>query len=189
MLTKEQFEILSSAAQPDSSVSAADSAVIRQLQADGLISNGKITESGLAALEPYRVKRAIFIAAGMGSRMMPITLSCPKPLVRVNNKRIIDTLIDACVDAGIDDITVVRGYLGDCFEQLKVKYPFIKFIDNPYFKSYNNISSAYLVRDIIGGAYIFESDIYLINRSLITKYQYCSNYLGVPCEETPRLVL
>lgn len=185
MLTKEQFEILSSAAQPDSSVSAADSAVIRQLQADGLISNGKITESGLAALEPYRVKRAIFIAAGMGSRMMPITLSCPKPLVRVNNKRIIDTLIDACVDAGIDDITVVRGYLGDCFEQLKVKYPFIKFIDNPYFKSYNNISSAYLVRDIIGGAYIFESDIYLINRSLITKYQYCSNYLGVPCEETP----
>lgn len=126
MLTKEQFEILSSAAQPDSSVSAADSTVIRQLQADGLISNGKITESGLAALEPYRVKRAIFIAAGMGSRMMPITLSCPKPLVRVNNKRIIDTLIDACVDAGIDDITVVRGYLGDCFEQLKVKYPFIK---------------------------------------------------------------
>lgn len=77
MLTKEQFEILSSAAQPDSSVSAADSAVFRQLQADGLISNGKITESGLAALEPYRVKRAIFIAAGMGSRMMPITLSCP----------------------------------------------------------------------------------------------------------------
>lgn len=60
MLTKEQFEILSSAAQPDSSVSAADSAVIRQLQADGLISNGKITESGLAALEPYRVKRAIY---------------------------------------------------------------------------------------------------------------------------------
>lgn len=121
----------------------------------------------------------------MGSRMMPITLSCPKPLVRVNGTRIIDTLIDACIDVGIEDIIIVRGYLGECFEQLKIKYPFIKFVDNPYYKSYNNISSAYLVRNLIGGSYIFESDIYLINKKLITKYQYRSNYLGVPCEETP----
>lgn len=185
MLTKEQFEILSIAAQADAPLSGAGTDTIRQLQSDGFISNGKITESGLAALEPYRVKRAIFIAAGMGSRMMPITLSCPKPLVRVNGTRIIDTLIDACIDVGIEDIIVVRGYLGECFEQLKIKYPFIKFVDNPYYKSYNNISSAYLVRNLIGGSYIFESDIYLINKKLITKYQYRSNYLGVPCEETP----
>ena len=185
MLTKEQFEILSIAAQADAPLSGAGTDTIRQLQLDGFISNGKITESGLAALEPYRVKRAIFIAAGMGSRMMPITLSCPKPLVRVNGTRIIDTLIDACIDVGIEDIIIVRGYLGECFEQLKIKYPFIKFVDNPYYKSYNNISSAYLVRNLIGGSYIFESDIYLINKKLITKYQYRSNYLGVPCEETP----
>lgn len=117
MLTKEQFEILSIAAQADAPLSGAGTDTIRQLQSDGFISNGKITESGLAALEPYRVKRAIFIAAGMGSRMMPITLSCPKPLVRVNGTRIIDTLIDACIDVGIEDIIIVRGYLGECFEQ------------------------------------------------------------------------
>lgn len=38
-----------------------------------------ITEKGKKALEPYRVKRAIFIAAGFSSRLAPITLNTPKP--------------------------------------------------------------------------------------------------------------
>lgn len=91
------------------------SAVLDELQNCGWVKDGSVTEKGLEALEPYRVKRAIFIAAGMGSRMMPITLSCPKPLVRVNGVRIIDTLIDACIAAGVEEIIVVRGYLGECF--------------------------------------------------------------------------
>ncbi len=196
MLKKEQFAILSFAEhfhKIDLERIAEKSAIsldilqstLENLSSDGFICNNKITDKGLLELEPYRVKRAIFIAAGMGSRMMPITLSCPKPLVRVNGTRIIDTLIDACVEADIKDIIVVRGYLGECFNQLTEKYPFIKFVDNPNYETYNNISSAYLVRDLIGGSYIFESDIYLVNRSLITKYQYRSNYLGVPCDETP----
>ena len=49
-----------------------------------------ITRKGLDALEPYRVKRAIFIAAGFGSRLAPITLNTPKPLIRVGGRRIID---------------------------------------------------------------------------------------------------
>lgn len=161
------------------------SAVLDELQNCGWVKDGSVTENGLDALEPYRVKRAIFIAAGMGSRMLPLTLSCPKPLVRVNGVRIIDTLIDACIAAGIEEIIVVRGYLGECFNQLTDKYPNIRFVDNPHYRDYNNISSAYLVKDLIGGSYIFESDIYLVNTDLITKYQYESNYLGVPCEETP----
>lgn len=55
------------------------------LTENGYISDGKITDTGFAALEPYRVKRAIFIAAGFGSRLVPITLNTPKPLVRVHN--------------------------------------------------------------------------------------------------------
>lgn len=92
---------------------------INELKELGYLCNYKVSEKGLEALEPYRVKRAIFIAAGMGTRMMPITLSCPKPLVRVNGVRIIDTLIDACVDAGIEEIIVVRGYMRECFNNLR----------------------------------------------------------------------
>lgn len=157
---------------------------IKELSEKGLIANNNITEKGLEALEPYRVKRAIFIAAGMGTRMLPITINTPKPLVRVNGTRIIDTLIDSCINVGIEEIIVVRGYLKEVFDQLKYKYPNIQFIDNPKYSAYNNISSAYLVKDKIGGSYIFESDIYLVNKDLITKYQYKSNYLGVSVERT-----
>ena len=91
---------------------------IRDLSELGYVSNGSITDDGLAALEPYRVRRAIFLAAGFGSRLVPVTLNTPKPLVRVNGTRIIDTLIDACLSIGIDEIYVVRGYLGEQFDQL-----------------------------------------------------------------------
>ena len=61
----------------------------------------QVTKSGLEALEPYRVKRAVIIAAGFGSRLVPITLNTPKPLVRVHGKPIVETLLDAIVKAGI----------------------------------------------------------------------------------------
>ena len=58
------------------------------------------------------------MAAGFGSRMVPVTLYTPKPLVRVNGRRIIDTVIDAALAASIDDIVIVRGYKGDAFDEL-----------------------------------------------------------------------
>lgn len=150
----------------------------------GYICDGAITDTGLAAMEPYRVKRALFIAAGFGSRLVPITLNTPKPLVRVNGKRMIDTLLDAVVDAGIEEIYIVRGYLGEQFDQLLYKYPNIKFIENPFYNEANNISSAFLVRHLMQNAYVLEADLVLSNPKLITKYQYVSNYLGVPTNYT-----
>lgn len=148
------------------------------------ITNNKINAEGLAALEPYMVKRAIFIAAGFGSRLVPITLNTPKPLVRVKGVRIIDTLIDAVLAAGIDDIVIVRGYLGEQFDQLLYKYPMIKFIENPAYNESNNISSALCARYLLSNSYVFEADLLLYNPNLVTKYQYQSNYLGVPVDRT-----
>lgn len=143
-----------------------------------------ITAKGLDALEPYRVKRAVFIAAGFGSRLVPITLNTPKPLVRVKGVRIIDTLLDAVKAVGIQEIIIVRGYLGEQFDQLLYKYPGIQFFENPGYNESNNISSAMCVRYQLGNAYVLESDLLLRNPRLITKYQYTSNYLGVPVKET-----
>ena len=137
-----------------------------------------ITNLGLEILEPYRVKRAIFLAAGFGSRLVPITLNTPKPLVLVNGKRIIETMLDACVNAGIPEIIIVTGYLNEQFEILLKKYPNIKFIVNHKYNEANNISSAYLVRDKFANAYVLESDLYLYNPNLIRKYEYQSNFLG-----------
>ena len=152
--------------------------VVELLNKDLIDLNNMITEKGLESLEPYRVKRAIFLAAGFGSRMVPITLNTPKPMVLVNGKRIIETLLDAVVEAEIPEIIIVTGYLAEQFELLLKKYPNIKFVHNEKYNEANNISSAYLVRDKFANSYVLESDLVLYNKNLIRKYEYQSNFLG-----------
>ena len=195
-LSKKQFDILvyleskqapvsqrEIAAEIDISLGTVNK-ILTDLSENGLIRNGVITEEGLHALEPYRVKRAVFMAAGFGSRLVPITLNTPKPLVRVKGKRIIESLLDAVTAAGIEEIYLVRGYLSEQFDQLLLKYPSIRFIENKVFNETNNISSAYCARHFLANSYVFESDLLLYNPKLITKYQYSTNYLGVPTKVT-----
>ncbi len=137
-----------------------------------------VSKTGLKLLEPYRVKRAVILAAGFGSRMVPITLNTPKPLVRVKGKMIIETLLDAVVNAGIEEIILIRGYLWEQFDQLKYKYPNIKFIENHLYNKANNISSALIAKDLLENAYVCEADLLVSNPHLIRKYEYRSNYLG-----------
>ena len=158
--------------------------VLQAMTEKKYVNAGMITVKGIHALEPYRVKRAVFIAAGFGSRMVPITLNTPKPLVRVHGKRIIDTLLDAVVAAGIEEIVIVRGYLGEQFDQLLYKYPNIRFVENPGYNESNNISSAMCVRYLLQNAYVLEADLVLSNPSLIRKYEYNTNFLGIPVERT-----
>ena len=150
----------------------------KSLAALGYIQDFQITDAGYVALEPYRAKRAVFVAAGFGTRLIPVTLNTPKPLVRVHGKRIIDGLIDACIAAGINEIYVVRGYLAEQFDQLLYKYPMINFIENPAYNETNNISSALCARYLFSNAYLFEADLLLQKPKLIKRYQYCSNFLG-----------
>ena len=159
--------------------------IITELQEEKLINEENlITKKGLEKLEPYRVKRAIFLAAGFGSRLVPITLNTPKPLVLVNGKKMIETLLDAVVKAGIPEIIIVTGYLSEQFEVLLKKYPNIKFVENKKYNEANNISSAYLVRDKFENSYVLESDLCLYNQNLIRKYEYQSNFLGRYVEVT-----
>ncbi len=157
---------------------------INELIERKLLANGHVTDHGITALEPYRVKRAVFLAAGFGSRLVPITLNTPKPLVRVNGKRIIDGLLDAVLKAGIEEIIVVRGYLAEQFDQLRYKYPMIEFIENPIYNEANNISSAMCARHLLSNAYVFEADLLISNPAIIRKYQYASNFLGIKVTRT-----
>ena len=150
----------------------------------GCISEGRITSRGYMALEPYRVKRAVFIAAGFGSRLVPVTLNTPKPLVRVKGKRILDGLLDAVLYAGIHEIYIVRGYLSEQFDQLLYKYPMIKFIENPSYNEANNISSAMCARYLLCNAYVLEADLLIHNPALIKRYNYASNFLGIKKERS-----
>ena len=196
MITKKQFDVLVYMAEHGGKATQRTIAkeagisvgtvnkVLADLNESGLICDSGLTDKGMEVLEGFRVKRVVFIAAGFGSRLVPITLNTPKPLVRVKGQRIIDSLLDAVVKQGIEEIYIVRGYLGEQFDQLLYKYPMIKFIENPLYNEANNISSAYVAADLLKNAYVCEADLLLHNPAIITKYQYSSNYLAIPVEET-----
>lgn len=133
----------------------------------------------------YEAKRAVILAAGFGSRMVPVTLDRPKPMVRVNGVRIIDTILDALLEAGIEDITIVRGYKKECFDELLEKYPSLRFIDNDLYDKTNSISSAWAaINQIKDGCYICEADLLIVNPEVIRKYHVSSDYLGSYARET-----
>jgi CTP:phosphocholine cytidylyltransferase-like protein len=196
MLTKKQFDIMVFLVENDYTMSQRDMAsalgfsvgsmnkFLTELTDLGYVEQKRLTNKGFNILENYRVKRAVFIAAGFGARLVPITLNTPKPLVRIKGKRIIDTLLDAVTAIGITEIHLVRGYLAEQFDQLLYKYPTINFIENPAYNETNNISSAVCVSGHLNNAYIMDADLYLKNPKLITRYQYSSNYLGVPVKRT-----
>lgn len=184
-LTKPQFEILSELLAPaGGEPSPLDSVALQELEQLGYLTDGRPSSAGVEAMEPYRVKRAVFLAAGFGSRLAPITLNTPKPLVRVHGRRIIDSLLDACLAAGIKEIYLVRGYLAEQFDQLLYQYPMIRFLENPGYNEANNISSALCARRLLSNAYVLEADLVLSNPQLIRPYQYASNFLAVPKERT-----
>jgi CTP:phosphocholine cytidylyltransferase involved in choline phosphorylation for cell surface LPS epitopes len=195
-LTRKQFDILAALAEAKAPMKQRElekatgyslgtiNRSVKELAEAGLVSGGSITNGGLTALEPYRAKRVVFIAAGFGTRLVPITLNTPKPLVRVHGVRIIDRLIDACLAAGINEIYVVRGYLAELFDQLLYKYPMIKFLENPIYNEANNISSSLVARYLLSNAYVFEADLLIDNPKIIRKYHYRSDFLAIKKDRT-----
>lgn len=130
----------------------------------------------------HKVERAIIMAAGIGKRMRPVTLKIPKPLVRVNGIRMIDTIIQGLHQNEIEEIYVVTGYLKEQFRELKKKYKGIKIIENPYYDTCNNISSLYVVRDYIENAIILDGDQIICNPDILFPNFELSGYNSVWCD-------
>ena len=133
----------------------------------------------------HTVKHAIIMAAGKGERLNPVTLDTPKPLVKVNGVRMIDTSIDALHANGINDIYIVTGYMMEEFSVLLEKYPDLHLIPNHYYTEYNNISSLYVAKDVLdlGDLMILDGDLVISNPDIFRPEFERSGYNTIWTEE------
>ena len=123
---------------------------------------------------------AILMAAGLGSRMLPLTEKVPKPLIKVFGKSMIETIIDALEKRGVKHIYVVVGYKKEQFNFLQTQYPNVTLVENKEYTIKNNISSIYAVADIIGkeNCFICEADLYVADSSIFEANLTRSCYYG-----------
>ncbi|SCW83000.1 CTP:phosphocholine cytidylyltransferase [Lachnospiraceae bacterium C10] len=133
------------------------------------------------AEETHIVKRAIIMAAGIGKRMQPLTFETPKPLVKVNGVRMIDTVVDGLRENGICEIYVVVGHLKEQFFEWG-KEKGVQIIENPYYDTCNNISSLFVARDHLGDCIILDGDQIIYNPAILDPHFALSGYNAVWCE-------
>jgi len=99
------------------------------------------------------MKKALILAAGMGTRLAPITNDRPKSMVEVCGKPILFWQIDCLLENGVDDILVIAGYCADMLTAaVKKAYPGVKVLNSVDYATTNNMYSAYLGRDFVGGS-------------------------------------
>ncbi len=127
----------------------------------------------------HHVKQAIIMAAGIGKRMQPVTLNTPKPLVKVNGVRMIDTVIQGLHANGIHEIYIVIGHLKEKFQCLEEEYQGVKLIENPYYNTCNNISSLYVAREHLEEAMILDGDQMIYNQKVLSPVFERSGYNAV----------
>lgn len=124
------------------------------------------------------VKRAIILAAGIGKRMQPLTFETPKPLVKVNGVRMIDTVVDGLRENGINEIYVVVGHLKEQFYAWGRERG-VSIIENPYYDTCNNISSLYAAREHLGDCMILDGDQIIYNAAILAPDFALSGYNAV----------
>ena len=123
-----------------------------------------LLKGGVDLLRNYRMDSAVILAAGFGSRFVPLTFETPKGLLEVYGERMIERQIKQLHEAGVTDITIVVGYLKEKFEYLIDKFG-VKLLYNPEYHNKNTLTTLYRARECFIGrnTYLLSSDNWMRN--------------------------
>lgn len=126
--------------------------------------------------------KAVILAAGIASRLRPLTNNTPKCLLNVGSKCLLARTIDSLIANGFDRLVIVTGYLKEMIESfVSANYPDLRveYIFNSKYDSTNNIYSLWLAKSAVQGQsmLLLDSDILfdsaLISALLESKHENC----------------
>ena len=156
-----------------------------KLVKEGYINQGAITSKGRAYLQGHKITNAIILAAGVSSRFVPLCFERPKGVLPVKGEVMIERQICQLHEVGIDDITIVVGYMKEQFAYLKEKYG-VNIIETYDFRIRNNHASVWAAKEKLGSTIITSADLYF-NKNVFQKYAfdayYCTIYKEGKTEE------
>jgi choline kinase len=109
------------------------------------------------------IKSAVILAAGLGSRLRPLTDDMPKCMTEINGKPLILHALDALAGAGVQRVAIIIGYLGDVIREfIGASYNgiAIEYIENLVYDKTNTAFSLSLAGAYLrAGAYVVEGDV------------------------------
>lgn len=132
---------------------------LKECEQLGLIADGHLTERGAKAMAPHRVKNAVIMAAGLSSRLAPLSYECPKGIIPINGEGMVERQVRQLREAGVTDITIVVGYQRHQYEELAKRLG-VAVIVNDHYADRNNSWSVWLARELLGNTYLCSSDNY-----------------------------
>lgn len=107
---------------------------------------------------------AVILAAGMASRLRPLTDNCPKCLLKIGERSLLQRTVDAVRSAGINELVVVTGYREEMIRSFLTEHYTdmrITFVNNADYLTTNNIYSLWLAQPYVAGKefMLLDSDI------------------------------
>lgn len=151
---------------------------LENLIQEGYLEKGNIiTSKARVYLEEHKIDNAIILAAGVSSRFVPLCFEKPKGLLTVKGQVMIERQIQQLYEVGIEDITIVVGFMKEQFYYLKKKYG-INIIETDDFRVRNNHASVWAAKEKLGNTIITSSDLFF-NENIFQKYAYDAYYCTV----------
>ncbi|MCQ2062104.1 MAG: phosphocholine cytidylyltransferase family protein [Fibrobacter sp.] len=130
---------------------------------------------------------AVILAAGMASRLRPLTNNTPKCLLDVKGRSLLERSMDALIGCGVNEFVIVTGYLNHMIQEFVAKRYGesirVNFIHNDIYETTNNIYSLWLAGKAVNG-----KEFLLLDSDLLYDPQIAKNVLASPSENVLTLI-